>query len=269
MLLDSHAHLGHRQFHSNLPDVLARAAAAGVSRCVMPATDLENSRELIQLAAQYPQLHACVGIHPCDVHTVPTLSAEELNPTWLGEMRSLAQTPGIAALGETGMDFYHPPEEGFTLEQWRTQQARVLKLHMLLGQELGLNVILHARECHAELVEEVRLFTGLVRCVFHCFTGTLEQALEVVAMGHLVSFTGVVTYKRSEQIQAAAAGLPAGSFMIETDSPFLAPVPHRGKTCEPAFSADTAKFIAQLRGESFEQLATHTNQAAQAFFRGL
>jgi TatD DNase family protein len=265
MLIDTHAHLGHSQFQDDLAELLQRARAAGVMRCVMPAVDVANAQRLYELAALYPMLHACAGIHPCDVDQVPRDGGQE----WLDDLRLLAQREATAAVGEIGLDYYHPPQSGFTLEEWRAHQAYVLRCQLDLAAELGLNTILHARECHAELVEEVRAYSGRLRCVFHCFTGTLEQAQEVVAMGHLVSFTGVITYKKSEQIQLAAAGLPAGSFMLETDSPYLSPVPHRGRRCEPAFVGDTAQFIAKLRGESVQQLAEHTGAAARAFFRGI
>jgi TatD DNase family protein len=264
MFIDSHCHLGHKEFRTCLPEVLHRATAAGVTQCIMPATDLVNTRVLIELAAQHPQLHACAGIHPCDVHLVPQ---EDL--AWLTELRSLATTPGIAAIGETGMDAFHPPEPGYTRETWLAHQAYVLRHQLDLAEQLHLPAILHARECHDLLVDQVRPYTGRVRCVFHCFTGSLAQAQEVIAMGHLVSFTGVVTFKRNTALQEVARQLPAGSFMIETDAPFLAPEPHRGKLCEPAFAANTGAFVATLRGESLETLAAHTSATARAFFHGL
>jgi TatD DNase family protein len=271
MFIDSHVHLGHRNYDGQLATVLERAAAASILHCVMPATDVENTRKLLSLAAEYSQLHACAGIHPCDVDSVPRLSSNAVaaDLPWWQDLTKLAQTSGIAAIGEIGLDYYHAPAEGYTLAEWRTQQAEVLRHQLDLAVQLGLNAILHARECHAELVAAVRPYTGKLRCVFHCFTGTLEQAQQVVGMGHLVSFTGVVTFKNSAQIQAAAAGLPAGTFMLETDGPYLAPIPHRGKSCEPAFLADTARFVAQLRGESLESLAAHTTATAQGFFLGL
>lgn len=265
MLIDSHAHLGHSQFHADLPAVLERAAAAGVRYCVMPAVDAQNAALLYEMAERYEMLLPCAGIHPCDVEQVPRDGSE----LWLQELRALADRGQTAAVGEIGLDYYHPPQPGFSLEEWRSHQDYVLRCQLDLAVDLGLNAILHARECHAELVDVVRGYAGRLRCVFHCFTGTLEQAREVVDMGHMVSFTGVVTYKKSEQIQAAAAGLPRGSFMLETDSPYLSPVPHRGRRCEPAYVADTARFIAGLRGESLQELAEHTGRAACAFFRGL
>jgi len=262
MLIDSHAHLDHRYFATELPDILVRAREAGVTEWVAPATDLESSRALAALAAVHPGLHACAGIHPCDSDSV-------MGDDWVGELRTLAAAPGIAAIGEIGLDYYHNPPEGLDGYQWKAHQARVLRHQLDVAVELGLNVILHARESQADLVEAVRPYTGRLRGVFHCFTGDETQAREVIELGHLVSFTGIVSFKNSPVIQATAKALPVGSFMLETDSPYLAPVPHRGKRCEPAYVADTARFVAALRGEPLEELAAHTTATARGFFRGL
>ena len=262
MLIDSHAHLDHRYFAPDLPEVLERSRAAGVTQWVAPATDLASTRALLALAQQHAGLHACAGIHPCDSDSVQ-------GETWIHELRELARAPGIAAIGEIGLDYYHQPPEGFDLASWKAHQAEVLRQQLDLAVELGLNVILHARESQADLVAVVRPYAGKLRAVFHCFTGDEAQAREVIELGHLVSFTGIVTFKNSPVIQATAKALPAGSFMLETDSPYLAPVPHRGKRCEPGFVADTARFVAALRGESLEELSAHTTATARGFFRGL
>jgi TatD DNase family protein len=262
MLIDTHAHLDHRNLAADLPDVLARARAAGVGQWVAPATDLDSARALIALAATHSGLHACAGIHPCDSDSV-------VGDDWVQTLHTLASTAGIAAIGEIGLDYYHNPPEGFDAYSWKAHQARVLRQQLDVAVELGLNVILHARESQADLVEAVRPYTGRLRGVFHCFTGDEAQAREVIDLGHLVSFTGIVSFKNSPIIQATARALPPGTFMLETDSPYLAPVPHRGKRCEPAFVADTARFVAALRGESLEDLAAHTTAAARGFFRGL
>lgn len=264
MLIDSHAHLDHRYLAPDLPEVLARARAAGVKEWVAPATDLDSSRALIALAVVHEGLHACAGIHPCDSDSV---SGQDL--PWVDTLRTLARTPGIAAVGEIGLDYYHQPPEGFNWDTWKAHQKEVLRLQLDVAVELGLNVILHARESQADLVEAVRPYTGRLRGVFHCFTGDEAQAREVIELGHLVSFTGIVTFKNSPVIQATAKALPAGTFMLETDSPYLAPAPNRGKRCEPGFVADTARFVAELRGESLEALAAHTTATARGFFRGL
>ncbi len=260
MLIDTHAHLDHRHFAADLDQVLARATDAGVTRWVAPACDLESTRQLLELAARHPHLHACAGIHPCDSHSV---SGDD----WINKLLALATRPGIAAVGEIGLDYYHQPPEGFDNASWRAHQAHVLRLQLELAATLGLNAIIHTRESHEDLVRQIAPFTGRLRAVFHCFTGTEPQAQELLDMGHLVSFTGIVTFKNSPIIQATARSLPAGAFMLETDSPYLAPVPHRGKRCEPAYVADTARFVAELRGESVEELAAHTSRTAEGFFR--
>ncbi len=262
MLVDSHSHLGHKQLAADLPEVIARAVAAGVTQMVAPAVDIPNARQLLELAKIYPQIHPAVGIHPCDVDSV---SGE----AWVEELHALAKQPGVAAIGEIGLDYFHAPPEGFDLDSWKQHQSHVLRLQLDLAVELGLNVILHARESQDDLVAAVKPYNGRLRGVFHCFTGTAEQAMEVIAMGHLVSFTGIATFKNSAQIQETAKAVPADAFMVETDSPYLAPVPHRGKRCEPAYVADTARHIAALRGVSFKELAAATTQTAREFFRGL
>jgi TatD DNase family protein len=262
MLIDTHAHLDHRQFTPDLPAVLERARAAGVTRWVTPATDLESTRALANLAAVHEGLHPCAGIHPCDSDSV---SGE----AWIGELRALALAPNVAAIGEIGLDYYHKAPEGFDEASWRAHQAVVLRLQLELAAELKLNAIIHTRESHDDLVAQITSLTGRLRAVFHCFTGNEEQARQLMGMGHLVSFTGIVTFKNSPVIQATAKALPAGSFMLETDGPYLAPVPHRGKRCEPAYVADTARFVAELRGETLEELAAHTSATAERFFRSI
>ncbi len=262
MLIDTHAHLDHRQFSADLPEIIARARASGVTRMVTPATSLASCRALIALAQVLAEIHPALGIHPCNVDSVS-------GSDWIAELRELAQRPGIAAIGEIGLDYYHAPEPGFTIETWRAHQAAMLRLQLDLAVELKLNVILHTRESHDDLVQIMRDYTGRLRGVFHCFTGTPEQALELIGMGHLVSFTGIVTFKNSPIIQATAKALPSDAFMLETDSPYLAPIPHRGKRCEPSYVADTALFVAQLRGVSLEDLAAQTRATAEAFFAGL
>ena len=262
MLIDSHCHINHRQLRSDLPEVMARAMAAQVTQLVAPATDLASCRDLLDLAQVYPQIHPAMGIHPCDTDSV---SGE----AWIDDLRALAKTPGVAAIGEIGLDYFHAPPEGFDLASWKQHQAQVLRLQLDLAVELGLNVILHARESHDDLVAAIQPYKGRLRGVFHCFTGTPKQALELIGMCHLVSFTGIVTFKNSPIIQATAMAVPSDAFMVETDSPYLAPVPHRGKRCEPAFVADTARFIALLRGVSVEEIAASTSGTARGFFRGL
>ena len=259
MLTDTHAHLASKQFANDLPEIIARAREAGVTRMVSIGTTLEDTREVIAIAEANEGVSATVGIHPCDADTVKDAS-------FVAELRELARHPKVVAIGEIGLDYYHKPPEGFTLEEWKKHQAFVLEQQLELAAELGLNVVLHNRESFDDLVAQVLPWSGRLRGVFHCFTGTGEQALPLIEKGHLVSFTGIVTFKNGQITQDCARAVPDDGFMLETDCPYLAPMPHRGKRNEPAYVRLTAEFVAGLRGVSLEKLAEQTEATARAFF---
>lgn len=261
MFFDTHTHLGSHKFDSDLPDILARARAAGVTRMLVPATDLVNARKCLTIAGSEPDVRVAVGIHPCDVDTVS-------GSDWITELRELAQHPKVAAIGEIGLDYFHAPPDGFDLAGWKAHQAHCLKLQLDLAAELGLNVVLHNRESWDDLVAQVMPYSGRLRGVFHCYTGTLEQAQPLLEAGHLISFTGIVTFKNPGPAGETARLVPDGHFMLETDAPYLAPVPHRGQRCEPAYVADTARAVARMRGQSAEEVARVTSETALKFFRG-
>lgn len=259
MLTDSHAHLASKQFTEDLPDIISRARAAGVSRMICIGTTLEDARRVLEIADTYEEVFATVGIHPCDADTVKDASFVE-------ELRGLARHAKVVGIGEIGLDYYHQPPEGFSLEEWKKHQAFVLERQLELAAELGLNVVLHNRESFDDLVAQVLPWSGKLRGVFHCFTGTGKQALPLIEKGHLVSFTGIVTFKNGQITQECARAVPDGGFMLETDCPYLAPMPHRGKRNEPAHVRHTAEFIAGLRGVSLEALAEQTSRTARDFF---
>lgn len=261
MLFDSHTHLGSRQFDEDLPLVLERAQEAGVSRMVVPSTDLENARKCLLLTEGRPHIRVAVGIHPCDVDSV---TGED----WIHELRSLAQQRKVTAIGEIGLDYFHAPPSGWDLAKWKSHQAQCLELQLNLAVELGLNVILHNRESWNDLTSIVKQFNGKLRGVFHCFTGTLQEAEALLEAGHLISFTGIVSFKNSGSMARTASQVPNGCYMLETDAPYLAPVPHRGKRCEPAFVADTARAVAALRNQRLAEVAEQTTHTAKSFFRG-
>ncbi|MCA1963503.1 MAG: TatD family hydrolase [Prosthecobacter sp.] len=261
MFFDTHTHLGSRQFDADLAPVIQRAFDAGVTRMVVPATDLENARRCLALAKEHPGIRVAVGIHPCDVDSVS-------GSGWIDELRELASDKKVAAIGEVGLDYYHAPPEGWETNAWRAHQAECLRLQLELAVELGLNVVLHNRDSWEDLTAIVMPYSGRLRAVFHCYTGTLEQALPLIEAGHLVSFTGIVTFKNAGQIAETVRTLPGGAYMLETDAPYLAPVPHRGRRCEPAFVADTARAVAKLRGQEVEEVASVTTSTALGFFQG-
>ena len=260
MLADTHAHLASKQFTDDLPDIIDRARAAGVTRIICVGTTLEDAPRVLEIAVTYEEVFATVGVHPCDADTVK-------DDAFTSELRRLAAHPKVVGIGEIGLDYFHKPPDGFTLEAWKTQQAFVLRAQLELAAELGLNVVLHNRESFADLCAQVLPFSGRLRGVFHCFTGTFEDAKPLIERGHLVSFTGIVTFKNGLIIQETARAVPDGSFMLETDCPYLAPMPHRGQRNEPAFVAHTAAFVAALRGVSRDELVGQTGATASGFFR--
>lgn len=261
-LIDTHAHVASRQLAGDREAVLDRAAGAGVFHIVAPATDLEDCAALQEIAAAHAFVSPTAGIHPCDAHTVG-------GEGWIERLREFARLPNIAAIGEIGLDYFHAPPEGFDWPSWKAHQAAVLRAQLDLAVEFGLNVILHNRESWDDLTAIVMPYSGRLRAVFHCFTGTLEQARPLIEAGHLISFTGIITFKNPGPAGQTARDVPDGAFMLETDSPYLAPVPHRGKRCEPAHVADTARSLAVMRGVSHAHIAEVTTRAARDFFRGL
>jgi TatD DNase family protein len=265
MLTDSHCHLGSHKFPDDeLPELVARAAAAGVHRLVTLATNLEDIPVNLGIAERFPGVFACVGIHPCDVHETPD--------DYLGALRDFAAHPKVAALGETGLDYFHPAPDGWTDDDYRQRQRDFLTQHFALAAELGLNVVIHTRDRQGDASFQDALaiyapFAARTRAVFHCFPGTFAQATPVLALGGLISFTGIATFKNAEAVRDTAVQCPAGSFMVETDAPYLAPVPHRGQRCEPAYVRQTAEAIAQARQEDPATLANHTEMTANRFYQ--
>ena len=261
MLIDTHAHLDFPAFANDLDAVIARAAEAGVTRIIVVGTDVEDSQRSVALAERYDNLFAVVGVHPN--------SAIEAQDDAIDQLRKLAAHPKVVAIGETGLDYFRLPKaETEQKKAVKAAQKRLFSAQLELAAELGLNVVIHQRgDCRAETLELMAPFHGKLRAVFHCFGGGIQEARELIDLGHLVSFTGIVTFKNGEVVQEAAAQVPGDAYMVETDCPFLAPVPHRGQRCEPAFTRHTAEKIAALRNESLEEVARQTTATAEAFFR--
>lgn len=264
MLVDSHCHLAsHRFTPDEVPDLIARAAAAEVTRLVTLATCLGDVATNLAIADD-PRVHACIGIHPCDVHHAPDDAVNQL--------AAFTDDPRVAAIGETGLDYYHPAPHGWNETAFRERQRAFLRSHFELAAQTGLNVVIHTRDATGKESFEDALamyaeFHQRVRAVFHCFIGTPQDAARVTALGGLLSFGGVCTFKNARDALAAAVACPQGAFMVETDSPYLAPAPHRGARNEPAFVRHTAAFLAEQRGEPLETLARHTSATAAEFFR--
>jgi TatD DNase family protein len=264
MLTDSHCHLASHRFDpAEVPVLIERAAAAGVQRLVTLATSLHDLDANLTFA-QDPRVHACIGIHPCDVHHAPDDVTSQL--------ATHTDDPRVCAIGETGLDYYHTAPDGWSEQDFRTRQLALLRNHFQLAADAGLNLVIHTRdrEGHASFVDALTIYQDFhqtVRAVFHCFIGPWENARRVLDLGGLVSFGGVTTFKSARELRETVKQCPAGSFMLETDAPYLAPEPHRGQRNEPSYLRDTAAFIAALRDEPIEQLAEHTSRAANGFFR--
>lgn len=265
VLIDTHAHLDFPQFQQDLDAVLERAAAAGVSKIITIGTDIESSRRAVALAEKHPQIHAVVGWHPGHVLEAP----EDIRPA----LKELARHPKVAAIGETGLDHYRlPSSQGGTLEQdeiYRLKQKQIFLQQLEVASELGLNCVIHTRESMEATLELFRPFASRVRGVFHCFISSIREMETVISLGSLVSYTGIVTFKNATDVLATAVATPAGRFMIETDCPFLAPVPNRGKRCEPAYVRQVGEKLAQARGIALEELGEMSSRTAREFFRGL
>lgn len=263
---DTHAHLGYPDFADELPQVIARAEAAGIATIVCIGTDLESSRRAIALAEQFPKVFAVVGWHPSDALEAPP----DIRP----ELRQMAQHPKVVALGETGLDYYRLPSRkpGFTPADdlaYKAKQADLFRQHLEVAGEVGLNCVIHQRDSIEDTIAALEPFAAKVRGVFHCFAGDVPILRRILRLGSLVSFTGIVTFKNGQNIRDALAATPLDQFMLETDCPFLAPVPYRGKRCEPAYVKEISEVAAQVKGCSLEELSGATCATAEKFFKRL
>ncbi len=280
MLTDTHAHLDYPDYAGDLDAVLERAREAGVHRILTIGTGMESSRRAVALAEKHPAIYAVVGLHPTNV--------EEESGDWLNVLRGLATHPKVAAIGETGLDYHRLPSEQLSSSpalsalqaemaedteamivdgSYRSAQAEAFSAQLDLACELGLNVVIHQRDAWDDTLQILKPYTGKVRGVFHCFGNMPDQAQEIFEMGHLVSFTGIITFKNAPIVREVAAMVPEDRFMVETDCPYLAPVPHRGKRAEPAHTRLVAEKVAEVRGSTLERIAAVTEKTAAGFFR--
>ena len=283
MLIETHAHLDYPDFANDLDDVLRRAADAGVTRIITIGTSIESSRRAIDLADKYPAVYATIGVHPTYV--------EEAEEDVFTPLREVAKHPRVVAIGETGLDYHRLPSEKVARERqvqvmtalrtetdeeieaqirdgaYKSKQASLFQQQLDLAVELGLNVVIHQRDAWDDTLRIMQPYAGKLRGVFHCFGGSLDQANEVLGLDHLVSFTGIVTFKNGAAVREVAAEIPLWKFMVETDCPYLAPVPFRGKRAEPAHTRIVAEAIATARGVPLEEIAEATTETADGFFR--
>lgn len=249
MLIDSHCHINLPECAQRLPEVLDNMAAAGVRQAVAISVCRQSAEEVRALAERYPQIFASVGVHPEDK------DAAEMS---VGELVAAAAHPKIVGIGETGLDYH------WCSGDLRWQQQR-FATHIQAANASGLPVIVHTRDAAADTLAILRS-EGARSGVIHCFTEDTAFAKSVLDLGFYISFSGIVTFKNAQSIQAACRYVPQDRLLVETDAPYLAPVPKRGKTNEPAFVHYTAEFIARLRGETLADLARATRANTYRLF---
>jgi len=253
MFVDSHCHLNYKGLVEDQDAVLARAADAGVSAILNISTRKREWADIIATAEKAPNIWASVGIHPHEADSHADVDTAQLV--------AAADHPKVIAIGETGLDYFYDHSD-------REQQQESFRAHLVASRETGLPVIVHTRDAEEDTARILReeMGKGPFPGVIHCFTASGEFADIALELGLFISISGIVTFKNAQDLRETAARIPEGRLLIETDSPFLAPVPHRGKSCEPAFVADTGRFLADLRGVSVEQLAQTTSDNFYTLF---
>jgi TatD DNase family protein len=253
MLIDTHCHYNHKRFAEDTEECLLRAHEAGVMQMIVVGFDVESSEQAVALAETHTgTLFAAVAVHP---HDAQHWSAETAT-----RIRELAQRPGVVALGEIGLDFHYDFSP-------REDQYRAFRAQMQMARELKLPVIIHCREAYRETLEVLEE-EGIseISGVMHCWAGTVEEAKQAVSLGMKLGFGGTLTFKNAEEVRASACAVPSDALLVETDAPYLAPMPYRGKRNEPAYVRLVAEKLAELRGQSLEEIATLTTENARTLF---
>lgn len=250
-MIDSHCHLADPKFAADLQDVLRRATAAGVHHAVTIADSIPEARRCVELAESHPELFCTVGVHPHHAKDWQEGDEQELE-------RLVASSRRVKGIGEIGLDYHYDFSP-------REDQKRIFRTQLQLAKKLGLPAVIHNRESIQDLraiIEEVQPPSF----VLHCCTEKWEDVRWIVESGQLLSFTGIATYANAENIRETIRQCPLEQLMIETDAPYLAPVPHRGKRNEPAYVVEVAKLIAEVKGVGFDEIDAQTTHSAQRFF---
>jgi TatD DNase family protein len=251
-LIDTHCHLTYDGLRERIDTVVSNAAAAGIREFVTIATDLPDAERAFELARRHPSIHVVSGIHPHQAAQAPE--------GWERQLEAIAARPDVHAVGETGLDYHYDFSD-------RASQARVFRGQLELADRLRKPVVIHCREAHADTLAMLKEHPSIPNVVFHCFTGTRAEADDILSRGYWISLTGVVTFKKSDELREVARMIPADRLMVETDSPYLSPVPVRSaRPNEPAHMKHTAACVAGQRGLSLEALAALTTGNARRFF---
>jgi TatD DNase family protein len=251
MLVDSHCHLDFPDFAAELDAVVGRARAAGIGRIVTISTRVRKFPDVLAIAEKYPDIFCSVGTHPHNAHEELDIDAKALV--------ALTKHPKVVALGEAGLDYHYDKSP-------RDAQAKGFRRHIAAARETGLPLVIHSRECDADMARilEEEAGQGAFPAVLHCYTGGRDLAFKAMELGLYIGFTGILTFKNGQDLRDIAKDLPAERILLETDSPFLAPIPYRGKRNEPSYVVNTAKVLAETRGVSENEIA---RQTTENFFR--
>ena len=251
MLIDSHCHLDFPDFAADLDGVVTRARAAGIARMVTISTRIKKHAEVLAIAERFPDVYCSVGTHPHHADQELDIGVDDL----------IARTrhPKVVAIGEAGLDYFYDNSP-------REAQAHGFRNHIAAARATGLPLVIHSRDADVDMARilEDETGKGAFPAVLHCFTGGPDLAQRAIALGLFISFTGILTFKRSDELRAIARELPAERILVETDAPYLAPGPYRGKRNEPAYVVETAKVLAETRGQSVDEIA---RQTTENFFR--
>jgi TatD DNase family protein len=251
MLVDSHCHLDFPDFASEIDAVVVRARSAGIGRMVTISTRVRQHAKVLAIAEKFSDVFCSVGTHPHNAHEELDIDAKAL--------MKIAQHPKVVAIGEAGLDYHYDSSP-------REAQAQGLRQHISAARQTGLPLVIHSRECDEDMTKILQDESGkgTFPAVLHCFTGGRDLAFAAIELGHYVSFTGILTFKNSQNLRDIAVALPPDRILVETDAPYLAPLPFRGKRNEPSYVVETAKVLAATRGVSLEDI---TRQTTENFFR--
>jgi TatD DNase family protein len=251
MLVDSHCHLDFPDFASEIDAVVARAKDAGIGRIVTICTRVRKFDQVLAVAEKFPEVFCSVGTHPHNAHEELDIDSKALI--------ALTKNPKVVAIGEAGLDYHYDNSP-------RDAQAQGLRQHIAAARETGLPLVIHSRDCDADMAEILKEESGkgAFPAVLHCFTGGRDLAFAAIDLGLTISFTGILTFKNSQSLRDIARELPADRILVETDAPYLAPLPFRGKRNEPSYVVETAKVLAATRGVTPDEIA---RQTTENFFR--
>lgn len=252
MLVDSHCHLNFPDFKDKIPETLERARAQGVTKFLTVNTRLSETDDLIKIVETNADIWCSVGVHPHDAKDYTLAEIED-------KVIQYAKHPKVVALGETGLDYYYDNSP-------RLEQMKSFEQHIILAEKLDLPLIIHTRDADADTINLLSPYKCRVKGVFHCFSGGVDLAEKALDLGFYLSFSGIATFKKAEEIREVVKITPLDKILVETDSPFLAPIPHRGKPNEPAYTRIVAEKVADIKDIPLADIAHHTTQNFHTLF---